>query len=109
MNEIEALTDASFSQRVEAGGNWVVYFWSADCRPCAVVEPVIRDLAQLHASILQVGSVDVDSELRTALSNRVMGVPTVILYKDGLPVEYLYSTYPPVVYHQKVEEHLLHP
>jgi thioredoxin 1 len=107
MSRIAILTDETFDQ--VARGNWVVYYWSAECRPCAVVEPVMQDLATAYPNAVQVGSVDVDREIETALTNRVMGVPTVVLYKDGLPLEYLYSTYPPQHYHRRVQQHLLDP
>ncbi|MCD0175652.1 thioredoxin family protein [Deinococcus sp. 14RED07] len=104
--QLQVLTDLTFEDQV-SHGHWVVYFWSATCRPCAVVRPVIEDLAALHGASVRVGTVNVDTELRTAITNRVMGVPTVILFRDGLPVECLQTTYPPQVYHRLVQQHLL--
>ena len=98
---VEELKDATFAHRV-ASGLWMVEFWSPDCRPCLAVSPVIHALADEFGSVAQFGSVNVETELKTALSQRVMGVPTVLLFQDGRPADVLYTTYPAHIYRERL-------
>lgn len=98
---VEELNDATFSHRI-ASGLWMVEFWSPDCRPCLAVSPVVHALAGEYGRVAQFGSVNVDTELKTSLSQRVMGVPTVVLFQDGRPADVLYTTYPAHIYRERL-------
>ncbi|MFC4455149.1 thioredoxin family protein [Deinococcus sonorensis] len=101
MSSLPTLTDRTFDPTI-ATGRWLVEFWSPDCRPCQIVSPVLTDLQERFRGQVNFASVNVDTELATALRQRVMGVPTVMLYLDGRPVDVLYSSRPPHVYAERL-------
>jgi thioredoxin 1 len=79
-------TDENFSQETKEG-LVLVDFWAPWCGPCRFVGPVIEELASEYKGKLKVGKLNVDDHQRTAMQYRVMSIPTVILFKDGEPVE----------------------
>src|SRR5690606_2846668 len=84
--QLHEFTDENF--RTEAGeGLVLVDFWAPWCMPCRVVGPVIEEIATEYAGSVKVGKLNVDDNLQTAQSFRVLSIPTVILFKDGQPVE----------------------
>jgi thioredoxin 1 len=64
---------------VEFGATW--------CAPCKMLEPVLKQYAQELGPKARIGKIDVDESAILASNYQVMGVPTVILFKGGKPVE----------------------
>ena len=80
------LTDANFDNQI-AKGLTLVDFWAEWCPPCRAVAPTIEKLGDEFDGQVTVAKVDVDANQQTAMKFRVMSIPTVILFKDGEPVE----------------------
>jgi thioredoxin len=82
------VTDADWDAQVLRGAVPVlVDFWALWCVPCRTVEPVVRDLAARYAGRLTVATLNVDDEPRSAGRYDVLSLPTLILFRDGEPVE----------------------
>ncbi|MBJ7455528.1 MAG: thioredoxin fold domain-containing protein [Thermoleophilia bacterium] len=104
------LTDAEWDERIRPGGPPVlVDFWAPWCAPCAKMEPTIRDLAARYADLMVVARVDVDSEPRAAGRHDVLTLPTVILFRDGEPVERLTGAVKPKRLEAAVAAHVPEP
>ncbi len=82
------VTDADWDAQVLGGDVPVlVDFWAPWCAPCRTVEPMVRDLAARYAGRLDVARLNVDAEPRSAVRYDVLTLPTLILFRDGEPVE----------------------
>tara|TARA_Y100000816_G_scaffold292516_1_gene288228 strand:+ start:1821 stop:2144 length:324 start_codon:yes stop_codon:yes gene_type:complete len=65
----------------------LVDYWAEWCGPCKMVAPVLEELAVELEGKLTVGKVDVDSNRDAAAKQNVMSIPTLILFKDGQPID----------------------
>ena len=61
----------------------VVDFWARWCVPCRAVEPLVAELGERYAGRLEVGTLDVDENPRSAGRYDVLSLPTVIVFRDG--------------------------
>ena len=90
MAEIVELSDATFeSEVVKSNGIVLVDFGAEWCHPCKQLDPIVQELADEWRASVKVGKVDIDANVSSAMKYGVMGVPTLILFKDGIPVERL--------------------
>ncbi len=101
------LTDATFEEMVEKRkGVMLVDFWAEWCGPCKMIAPIVEQIAEENADKLTVGKLDVDANGETAMKFGVMSIPTLILFKDGEPVERLVGYRPKEQLMAKIRPHL---
>ena len=90
MTEEVKITDENFEEQVKNHKGLVLVDFYADwCMPCRMLEPTIEQLAAEYQGRLKVGRLDVDKNFNSAAGFSVTGIPTLILFKDGEPVERL--------------------
>ena len=90
MTDIVELSDDTFETEViNADGIVLVDFGAEWCQPCKQLDPIVDELADEWQDSVKVGKVDIDANINTAMKYGVMGVPTLILFKEGVPVERL--------------------
>ncbi len=88
-------TDANFQTEVlESSEPVLVDFWAAWCGPCRMLAPTIESIADKYAGRVKVGKLNVDENQRVAGSYRIEGIPTVVLFRDGEPVQSLVGVQP---------------
>lgn len=88
MSEIEHISEASFQKDVlEATQPVLVDFTATWCSPCKLLEPEVKKLAQEWGSTVKVFKLDVDNNPDLAMQYQVMGVPTLMMFVHGEPVE----------------------
>ena len=77
---------AEFDAAVAAAPLAMVDFWADWCGPCKMLSPVIESLADQYKGKVLVGKVNVDEQPELAGEFGVMSIPTVMLFKGGVPV-----------------------
>jgi thioredoxin 1 len=101
------LTDGSFGTEVEGGeGLVLVDFWAPWCMPCRAVAPVVEQLAADYTGRLKVGKLNVDENPETAAAYGIRSIPTLALFKDGVPVEGVLGAVPKGQLDQMIRNHL---
>jgi thioredoxin 2 len=84
---IVAGTDISFRKELETATPVLVDFWAEWCAPCRMTAPVLEDVAQDKAGQIKVVKIDVDLNPAVSGQFNIRSIPTLILFKDGNPVE----------------------
>lgn len=79
-------TDKSFSSEISEG-LVLVDFWAPWCGPCKMIAPVLEELDGEMSSKIKIVKVDVDENQETASNFGIMSIPTLVLFKDGQPVD----------------------
>jgi len=107
MTEPVAVTQETFEAEVlRATMPVLVDFWAAWCAPCRMVAPLVDEIAGERAEQLKVAKVDVDKSPQIATRFGIMSIPTLILFKDGQPVEQMVGYVPKDRLMERVEPYL---
>ena len=88
MGKEVTLTDGNFKSEVlEANVPVLVDFWAPWCGPCRMVGPVVEEVSVDYEGKAKVGKLNTDENPTTAGQYGVMSIPTLIIFKDGKPVD----------------------
>ena len=70
-------------------GYVLVDFYSEDCSPCKALKPFVHSLAKEYEGRLKFGALNVPKAIRLAISQKVIALPVIAIYKAGVKVEEL--------------------
>ncbi|MBC7225008.1 MAG: thioredoxin [Anaerolineae bacterium] len=80
--------DANFDEVVlKADLPVLVDFWAPWCMPCRMLAPTVEEIAREYQGRLIVAKLNTDENPSTPGKFGIMGIPTLILFKDGKEVE----------------------
>ncbi|MGI8748622.1 MAG: thioredoxin [Deinococcus sp.] len=99
------LTDNNFKGEIEQGLT-LVDFWAPWCGPCRMIAPVVEEIASQYEGKVKVGKLNVDDNQQVAMQFKVMSIPTLILFKDGQPVEGVVGAQPKRAFEALLDKHL---
>ena len=86
------ITDSNFNQSVSENNLILVDFWAEWCGPCKKLGPILDEISQETG--LLVGKLNVDENEEKTLEYGVSSIPTMVLFKDGLPVHTVIGAMP---------------
>jgi thioredoxin 1 len=79
------VTDDTFEAEVlQASDPTLVDFWAAWCGPCRMIAPIVEEIADEYDGRLRVAKMDVDTNPNTPGQLGIRGIPTLILFKEGV-------------------------
>ncbi len=101
------ITDDQFEEEVVKSDKLVIVdFWAPWCGPCRAMAPVLSDLAKDRSESLKVVKVNVDEQQINAAKLGIMTIPTLIMFKNGEPVDRMMGGYPKRSIIDRVEKQL---
>ena len=88
MADLRQFTGENFQLEVLQSHTPVLVDFTAEwCGPCHMLEPVVAQLNAEWNGSVKVGQLDADANTELVMAYGVLGLPTLILFKDGQPVE----------------------
>lgn len=96
-----------FAEKVEnTKGVVVVDFFANWCGPCKMLAPVFDGVSKEMKDKARFFKIDIDESGYIAQKYRIAAVPTMIIFKDGVPVENLAGFMPRENITKKVNSYL---
>ena len=82
------LKESNFDTEIKQGIT-LVDFWAPWCGPCMMQGPILDKVAERVGTKAKIGKVNVDNAPTVASKFGIVSIPTIILFKDGTPVQHL--------------------
>ncbi|SHK57715.1 thioredoxin TrxA [Tepidibacter formicigenes] len=83
-----SLDKNTFEKEVlEEEGYVLVDFWSEGCEPCKALMPDIEELSKTYGDKIKFCKLDTAKAKRLAIKQKVLGLPTIAIYKGGEKVD----------------------
>ena len=80
---IQLEKDTFEAEVLESKGLVLVDFWSDGCEPCKALMPHVVELSEEYGDKMKFAKLNTGKARRLAIKQKVLGLPTVIIYKDG--------------------------
>ncbi|NOX61132.1 MAG: thioredoxin [Chloroflexi bacterium] len=100
------LTDDNFDRVIASDLPVLVDFWAPWCGPCHMIAPTVEALAKEYAGRLVVGKLNVDENPLIASRYGIMSIPTLLIFKNGKPVDQIVGAVPAPLLRQRVAPHV---
>jgi len=89
------VTDSTFDAEVLKSDLPVLTdFWAEWCGPCKMIAPILEQIAEEYEGRIKIAKIDVDQNNQMAMQFRVQSIPTLVLFRNGQPVERLVGAMP---------------
>jgi thioredoxin 1 len=101
-------TDKDFKTQVlESSTPVVVDFWAEWCPPCKIIAPLIDELAKEYEGRVAIGKFNTDENPMTPGQYNIMSIPTVMIFKNGTPIQVMVGAQSKQTYQAEIEKALV--
>jgi len=101
------LTTANWDDEVlKTKGLVVIDFWAAWCGPCRMISPTVEELAKEYGEKVKVGKLNTDENSEIASRYKIMGIPTIMFFKDGVKLDQIVGVVPKQQLKAKIDSFL---
>jgi len=79
---------------IKVQGLIMVDFWAPWCAPCRMVSPTVEELAKEYQGRMKFLKLNTDENPDIASKYNIMGIPTLMFFKDGRSVDSIVGAVP---------------
>ena len=95
MGNYVEINDSNFEDEViKSDIPVLIDFWAEWCAPCRIIAPIVEEIADEYQGKVKVGKVNVDNNPQTSMNYGIRSIPTLLIFKDGKPVDQLIGAVP---------------
>ena len=87
----------------------LVDFWAEWCAPCKALMPMLAKITEEYAGELLLAKVNCDIEQDIVMRFGIRSLPTVVLFKDGQPVDGFAGAQPEAAIREMLKHHVAEP
>lgn len=93
---VNTFTDQNFDAEVmKSDAPVLVDFWAPWCTPCKIIGPIVEELAaEMDGKGVKIGKMNVDENQAVPGQYGIMSIPTLLVFKNGGPVEQIVGVQP---------------
>jgi len=89
------VTAASWEKEVlNSSGLVMIDFWAVWCGPCRIIAPTVEELAKEYAGKVKILKLNTDDNPDIASKYKIMGIPTLMFFKNGQKVDQVVGAVP---------------
>jgi len=100
------ITDSNFNEMINKHSLALIDCWASWCGPCVVIAPMIEELAKEYAGKVLMGKLNVDENPSTAGRFQILGIPTLLVMKNGKEVDRIVGLVPKNHIETRLKKHL---
>lgn len=105
-NLLDVNHDNFGSEVLQSATPVLVDFWAPWCGPCRMIAPIVDKIAQTYQGRLKVVKLNTDDNVSIAGKYEVSGIPCLIIFKSGEPVDRIVGYVPEKQLTGAIDKHL---
>jgi len=86
MSDIKVANEGNYAQ-ITASGAVMVDFYADWCGPCKMMAPIVDEAAAAYEGRITFAKLNTDDNQGVAAANKILGIPTLLFFKDGQIVD----------------------
>ena len=91
---VDVTTSTWDTEVLQGNGLVMVDFWAVWCGPCRMIAPTVEEIAKEYAGKVKVAKLNTDENPDIASRYKIMGIPTIMFFKDGQKVDQIVGAVP---------------
>jgi len=107
MSDVSEVTTSTWDDEViKAQGLVMIDFWAAWCGPCRIISPTVEELSKEYSGKVKILKLNTDENSDIASRYQVMGIPTLMFFKDGTKLDQIVGVVPKQFLKAKIDAFL---
>jgi thioredoxin 1 len=99
------ITDNNYAKVIQNNKLVLIDFWAPWCGPCRMIAPILEQLSEEVGDAAVIAKLNVDENPTGAVRYSIQGIPTMILFRNGVEVERFVGVQPLQVLKNAVRKH----
>jgi len=89
------VTTATWEKEVlNSSGIVMIDFWAVWCGPCRIIAPAVEELSREYTGKVKIMKLNTDENPDIASKYKILGIPTLMFFKDGQKVDQVVGAVP---------------